>query len=345
MNKTVNIAKGLSIIAMVIGHVLSSDNILTIFIYKWHMPLFFFFSGYFFNEKKYTPKQFLLRKWRTICIPYIFWSLSILYLHNFLVFLHINDSSIYDFQKYKILTYRVIFEFRQYEALLGTFWFLVQLLIVNLLALLLLYVIRYLKGKNILKYKVFILIISMMGAIILCKYHIVIYYNFNYISLLAFCFFISGYIAKDLNLLGKGKLFVAIIILIFSTPSFREMINLGYNEILFYFITAICGILIIYNISSAIERVDFIGNIYSYIGTNSLCIMILHFASFKIVTFLIMKYYGLSQTVMAQHPVIKDVSFVWKISYIIIGLCVPLIVNEIYHAIKRKFINKEKYVR
>lgn len=73
--------------------------------------------------------------------------------------------------------------------------------------------------------------------------------------------------------------------------------------------------------------------------------MILHFASFKIVTFLIMKYYGLSQTVMAQHPVIKDVSFVWKISYIIIGLCVPLIVNEIYRAIKRKFINKEKYVR
>lgn len=43
MNKTVNIAKGLSIIAMVIGHVLSSDNILTIFIYKWHMPLFFSF--------------------------------------------------------------------------------------------------------------------------------------------------------------------------------------------------------------------------------------------------------------------------------------------------------------
>lgn len=57
MDKTINIAKGIAIFSMVIGHVINHESPLSIFIYKWHMPLFFFFSGFFFNIQKYKFKK------------------------------------------------------------------------------------------------------------------------------------------------------------------------------------------------------------------------------------------------------------------------------------------------
>lgn len=337
MNQTVNIAKGIAIISMVIGHVISSENFISIFIYKWHMPLFFFFSGYFFNAEKYSVQQFLYKKIKTIYFPFVFWSLLILYLHNILIDVHINPLPYYDLQKFKILTYRIIFELRQYEALLGTFWFLIQLLIVNILACIIFQITtNKLSPKYFYYSKICILIISLICCIIFNKYHLLFYYHFGWISLLSFSFFVSGYILKSYDLSKKWILIFSIIVLTFSGQSFKEMIALNYNEILPYSITALCGIILVYNISSIIKNIQLIGKLLSFIGQQSYSIMILHFASFKIVSYLIVKYNNLPSDNIAEHPVIHNVSTTWQIFYIIMGISLPIFLNKLYQITKFK---------
>ena len=49
-NNVISICKGIAIILMVIGHAEVPD-LLSNFIYVFHMPLFFIAAGYFFSRK------------------------------------------------------------------------------------------------------------------------------------------------------------------------------------------------------------------------------------------------------------------------------------------------------
>lgn len=70
-----DIAKGIAIFLMVIGHT-SIPKIANTWIYSFHMPLFFFVSGVFFNLKKYSEwSVFFIAKSKTLLIPYIFYLL------------------------------------------------------------------------------------------------------------------------------------------------------------------------------------------------------------------------------------------------------------------------------
>jgi fucose 4-O-acetylase-like acetyltransferase len=51
-NPTFDIMKGIGIVAMIVGHCILPYS-LSHYIYAWHMPLFFFVSGYFYKQKQY----------------------------------------------------------------------------------------------------------------------------------------------------------------------------------------------------------------------------------------------------------------------------------------------------
>lgn len=63
----IDIAKGLGIIAVVIGHIYH-DEIIYNWLYSFHMPLFFFVAGYLYKQKDMLPD--LKRRVQTIAIPY-----------------------------------------------------------------------------------------------------------------------------------------------------------------------------------------------------------------------------------------------------------------------------------
>ena len=66
-----DVAKGLGIICVVYGHTIFKDELWRIWIYSFHMPLFFFLSGITYNEEKYTDsRKFLASKIKSILIPY-----------------------------------------------------------------------------------------------------------------------------------------------------------------------------------------------------------------------------------------------------------------------------------
>lgn len=73
----VDISKGFVIILVVIGH--SSIPIsLTKWIWSFHMPFFFFISGYLFNISKYTTfSSFFKKRLQTLIKPYVIFSIIV----------------------------------------------------------------------------------------------------------------------------------------------------------------------------------------------------------------------------------------------------------------------------
>ena len=97
----ISICKGIGIILVVLGH-LNIGEYWHQVIYSFHMPLFFFISGYLFkNIYLEIPKEFLLKKAKTLYIPFVKWALIFLLLHNVFVYFHI-EKGMYDIKDYLI---------------------------------------------------------------------------------------------------------------------------------------------------------------------------------------------------------------------------------------------------
>ena len=68
-----DVAKGITIILMILGHT-SIPWRLSNFIFAFHMPLFFIASGWCTSWSKYKMGVFILRKSRTLLIPFVVYS-------------------------------------------------------------------------------------------------------------------------------------------------------------------------------------------------------------------------------------------------------------------------------
>lgn len=71
-----------------------------------------------------------------------------------------------------------------------------------------------------------------------------------------------------------------------------------------------------------------------YLGDNTMPIIVFHFISFKIVSFIKIAYYGYDPLMIACHPVISYHNEVFWIYYSIVGLVIPLLLNYLFLKIK-----------
>lgn len=79
----VDIAKAIGILLMILGHCQGIPWLLRNFIFSFHMPLFFIFSGYFFKKPE-NMKEMVNKNVRHLVLPYLFTSL-VLILYYFLM--------------------------------------------------------------------------------------------------------------------------------------------------------------------------------------------------------------------------------------------------------------------
>ncbi len=90
-NNHITIAKALGIIFMVMGHAWTNTYLHGI-IYLFHMPLFFFCSGYFFNNED-SFINILKKRINKLYLPYFKWTLLVFLLHNVFYYLHIYNKN------------------------------------------------------------------------------------------------------------------------------------------------------------------------------------------------------------------------------------------------------------
>lgn len=256
----IDIAKGIGMILVVIGHCINDKTFPGTWIYSFHMPLFFVLSGLCFSDKKYpTFLPFLWKKVRTLLLPCFYFSLLITILST--------------------LTYGgFTFTNLIFEGFPGALWFVFILFLAEIAY----YFIQKNSKTNI--YLIIYLIISLFFSLIIGKnfnlpycicstFIAIFYYGLGHLSKMIFS---PATIAKTNKILLSFLLLCIPGIIVLTT---NHTLNLRKNyiptpEILYVLLSLLetLGLLII----STFKFKRYIRNIILYIGNNTLIILSLH---------------------------------------------------------------------
>lgn len=344
-NSTVSISKGIGISLMVIGHT-ACPQILGHWLYSFHMPLFFFISGFLFKEKYlYDHKSYFANKIKGLYIPFVKWTLIFLLFHNFLAHINIYDN-FYSWHDHIEKIIRA-FTLSGSERLLGGYWFLIEALFSSMIAYAIIRIIlyRHIKNTALISFKIgggnLFILSAVSFTLVLLAYFLgnnSILIKIKSVTLLATVFFLIGYVTKNIKYrISSG---VAIAILIFSLIfSFIYGDSLGIQEtgykILILPIFATSCILAIMRIAESITNNRF-GKLLDFIGCNTLTILTFHFISFRIVSAFIIYRDGLPIARLADFPTIDTGNNLDWIMYSLVGIFLPLSFVLIINNVRRK---------
>jgi fucose 4-O-acetylase-like acetyltransferase len=267
----VDYAKAIGIILVVYGHITRglynggiefSDNYYHLFdsvVYSFHMPLFFFLSGLFFNKSffKNGPFNLVLDKVDTIFYPYIIWSLLQGSIEVFLS--RYTNGSVSWVDVISLLW-----------SPRAQFWFLYALFFIFILSSI---IYSFVSSR-------FVIFLFFDSVIIyLFPYLLPEGLVFNYISSYLVYFFLGiiftrygsvKYLSSIPVLLGVSFLFI------FSQWFYHQYLSLGYDDVgIESLILAFISIIFVVSISLWLTRNENF-NFFSYIGASSMAIYLMH---------------------------------------------------------------------
>ncbi|WP_302966926.1 acyltransferase family protein [Intestinibacter bartlettii] len=122
-------AKGFGIILVILGHIYDTLNPIKIWLYSFHMPLFFIISGLlirYTNINGRDMKKIIVSKFKSLMVPYIFFELVAIF-----VWMCQNEFT------FKVLRWNVLDSILMY-CRAGTTWFLFALFISEIMFILML---------------------------------------------------------------------------------------------------------------------------------------------------------------------------------------------------------------
>lgn len=338
-----DIAKGIAIIAVVLGHI-KTTTFIHRYIYLWHMLFFFVLAGYFFKEKYYSSisnlSEFIKNKFIRLMIPYICFNILFEILHNFFINIHFyttdkNFNCVKSIMHYYTnIQEPVIRFFTTLEPLVDPSWFLYVLFC----ALVLYAVINFLCKK--IKYNYKLNLILFLLSFLLLGYHLgSIKYKFLYIGTISSTLtaLFIGTLFQKINIkaiFNKYYFILTSIILIIFTIILPCNINISvsqyYNPAL-YILLSIVGFIFVMSFASLIKS-QLMAKICSYIGQNTIPILLLHYVSFKLITYTQIIFYQESINNLAVLGTFHS-DGLWWLLYLTAGIVLPIIANIVYKRI------------
>lgn len=185
-NQIIDIAKGIGILLVVYGHcgLPFSGSLILYF----HMPLFFFLSGWTFKEND-TVKDFIVKRIRRLYLPFVFINAFFLFLNPILFAMGFEKNK---FGCTEILTNAAkILSFQNCEPIVSQCWYLLGLFSVSILFK----IIHSVIGKKA------VIIYSFFAVLGLLMVHSDIHLQYGNCDLLnvvliSSVFFMAGYLAK-----------------------------------------------------------------------------------------------------------------------------------------------------
>ena len=275
-----DIARGIAIILMVIGHVVSGYKRAIIF--SFHMPLFIIISGFFFKSGR-NIKEEIVNIIKKLIIPYI---VSIIIVHIVRIFVIGEKLSILNILEQMIFAYSNKKTFFQNIETVGVLWFIPFLAMCKIVFWSINKV-----SKNNEGLKACLCIICTMIGILLAKMEIYLPWSFD-IVLASIIFYYIGYLMKKYEILERilenYKILLCILVLYIVGAKFGyiELAIRKYPFGLICYITAISGTIIVFKISKIIESVSkTITKILCWYGKNSMYILCTHFLEMGILQY------------------------------------------------------------
>lgn len=262
-----DIARGIAIILMLIGHTLPRECWGVKIAYSFHMPLFVIASGYFFKEDEKigtTIKNICLKLLLPTILVYIIaqWT--------FYEIIHLPVSGI---TKLQVIARQL---FQSGFNGLNVLWFLPFLGGIRLLFAI---VFKITKGKE-----------SLVG--VLCFLFFIIGYQLGehqitlplQMDLVLTCLFLYdvGHLLRKKQLLPwiwKRKWLFAILVGIWITIAFLSEVDIAraiYGKYGIGLLGAVCGTIVVCKISEKLEKIPGIANFLAFCGKNSMAILLIH---------------------------------------------------------------------
>ncbi|WP_033148492.1 acyltransferase family protein [Prevotella sp. P6B1] len=310
-------AKALAITLVVFGHTpIEKGNFLQNYIVVFHMPLFFFISG-FLTKEEFFSKITLKKYWNTLIIPYFCYNIIF---YPYWVVRHSIDypyAGWYDYIKPIIGTFMLQHKTAYYESLNGVTWFIVSLLIMKIILAI---CNKYKKGG------LFIILLSICTT---CFY--IVNEAFRFVTDLPFvgftkccAFFYLGFYCKQKNYIytdyQKKDIFICLLGIISSIyffSIFRNGTSIVEYGILYWLIclSAIWGIL---SLCKLLNKVHFTAIDNISIGT--IVIMGLHRM------FIGATNYGISMLFGIQREIVYPLITAILIALFFVALEYPIII-------------------
>lgn len=347
---SIDILKGIGILMVVVGHSGCPATLRTL-IYMVHMPLFFMASGYFLKvERLLDVSAFFKSKVKSLYIPFVKYAIPILLLHNLLIRVGIMSTRC-GAQYYDLVTamqeliLRVVFMEVHGEQLLGTFWFLQALFVSNILLSILFSLTNTIWGKPCARVvTVVVMALALIFSAVhyaLPELHTVCLYR---ISLGAFFLCIGRAIRQGCMRQIPTLLLMVVFFAIFALhpASMKEQSNIV--DFLSIAVSGPCGFLILLRLSRAIGKIRGMmqgkaSRWLSQLGQKSLGIMTFHFLSFKIISLIIVLYYGRGDYyAIGTHPCIHIEGSCWWPAYSVVGVYASMAIDKGYSLIVKRCI-------
>ena len=349
----IDAAKAIAMISVVMFHACTNQDpylakkaYLIQFLSAFAMPSFFFINGFLYKNKHIDkPAVEIWRKIKAYYGPFLIYNLVYLLLHNLFAFLHMVDAqygnSYYDLETYLKHFLLAITGHREFFS--GALWFLGSILILNIIYIITDYIIlKIFHGQ----YKLTIFAIF--------TFLIIIAGNSGYVpqtmklaeSCINSLYFFFGITYRELKMNNlfenKKKIFIVIGIISNLLITYNKLYNpFGCNNfVIIIGLNYVNSILVIIALI-LVAQISCVQNnkMLNAIGKNTMDIMALHFMMFKIVSFAMILYYGLSINRLAEYPVLVEIEGGWWILYTIVGVALPTLFSVYRH----KFALKEKY--
>lgn len=364
---SISISKAIAIVMMVMCHAGCPPTVGRFF-NEFIMPLFFMTSGYFFSAK-YADNwpTFVKKRLKGLYWPFVKWSVVFLVLHNLFFALGILNEQCgnaeggvlhpYSWHTFEQRLWNIVTAMSSYdEFLCGAFWFFRALLVASLLYLAV-YKLYDMGAKRLGRDSNgrAVAVTTCLTMLLLALWKtgeglkVLNLTQGGYRDIMGAFFFGCGHLWRLASaryrptLLNTAAFFAVVAAFTAWAPAAMEWRG-SLEKCLSLPLPAVCGVLLVYNVSHWIGRRDSVARRFlTYCGDNTLYVLVFHLLAFKAVSVLKIWFYNLPIEQISCHPVIhehRDDLF-W-LAYTVAGIALPLLGLYAYRTIASRMASTIK---
>lgn len=359
----VDIAKGIAIVAVVLGHIeynypqhrlMPLSDMLSEF---WHVPVFFLIGGFFIKEERLLkPFSFIKSKVKSLYLLLLYIYIPVIFLHNFFIDVGFYDLAIdysgkyvsrFEGSGFLVEIMKAVF-FAGREPILGAMWFVYVLFAsLCLLSLLSCSLRRVINDDR--RYEVARCLTFLVMAVLSCIFTNVMDVTIPRCNNVFTALWLL-YVGMLINQRYKVEYDNAIIVVVCAVLAYHLMIiNPGsvalnsnkYHDVVTLTVSSVACLYMICFVSKKIQLLS-IGRLLGFIGQESFYVMGLQFIGFKVCTLLINMMGGSAN--LAQLKAHAGSSLLLLLMYLLFGVFIPIVIVAFVRYMK-SMVLKRIYIR
>jgi acyltransferase len=293
--------RGLAIIFVVLGHTLNTPASLTTYVYTFHVPLFFFISGYLFNlARNNSFRGFLFKRFQRLIIPLFFF--------EFLAYILEDVAFRSPFKRPENVIYELFngITNKEFAILNAPVWFLFTLFLVE--------IVYYLPVKWIRDKRILIGVMALVPLVESTYPHYYTAYLPWYVStaLYGLLFYCAGNLFRDFEGVFFKQNYLVFTLLFFTNFFYARnkvtFLDLKLGNYFIYYLSAFSAVLAYFYLFRKSYEKGFSSRPLEYFGKNTLIILGIHHIVFSIVDsnfYNIISVYGSTGFILAYFLLIS----------------------------------------